>query len=479
MALILWLIDRPNIPNWLVVVGFLGPGDDRVGRRPVLPGAQARSYRSFQVSQTALGPDGKPIINPQTGQKTTELAFSLANYQTVFTDPSFQKVLINTVWWVILVPVLATAFGLIYAVLVDRTRGEKVAKALVFLPMAISMVGASIIWKFMYEYRQAGVPQIGLLNQILVWLGLDPYQFIITEPWNTFFLIVVMIWIQAGFAMTVLSAAIKSVPDDIVEAAQIDGATGFKLFRKVTVPTIRPAVVVVLTTIAMGSLKAFDIVRTMTGGNFGTSVVANEFYTQSFRQGEAGVGIGAALAVDPVHHHHPGHRLQRAADAAFGGNAMSMSGSAVELPITTDATPEEKLSPRQLKKQTTAAGREDEAVVAVGVRHRDHPGDPVDDSDVRAVRHLVPAAGGHPDQSAGGRSSPTPVSPSRTTPTPGRTRRRARCVLPELVRHRVPGGDHSDQPGAAGGLRVRLDRFQGPGRSCSSRSSRCRSCRSR
>ena len=142
-------------------------------------------------------------------------------------------------------PVLATVFGLIYAVLVDRTRVEKLAKALVFLPMAISMVGASIIWKFVYEYRQAGATQIGLLNQILVWLGLDPYQFLITEPWNTFFLIVVMIWIQAGFAMTVLSAAIKAVPDDIVEAAQIDGATGFKLFRKVTVPTIRPAVVVV------------------------------------------------------------------------------------------------------------------------------------------------------------------------------------------------------------------------------------------
>ena len=236
--------------------------------------------------------------------------------------------------------------------LVDRTRGEKLAKALVFLPMAISMVGASIIWKFMYEYRQdAARPQIGLLNQVLVWIGLDPYQFIITEPWNTFFLIVVMIWIQAGFAMTVLSAAIKSVPDDIVEAAQIDGATGFKLFRKVTVPTIRPAVVVVLTTIAMGSLKAFDIVRTMTGGNFGTSVVANEFYTQSFRQGEARRRHRCRTGRHPVHHHHPGHRLQRPADAAFGGNAMSMSGSAVELPITTDRTPEEALSPRQLKKQ--------------------------------------------------------------------------------------------------------------------------------
>ena len=296
MGLILWLIDRPNVPNWLVVVGFLGPVTIAMVIGLLYP-ALGTVYRSFQVSQAAVGPDGKPVINPNTGQKTSELAFSLANYDKVFTDPAFQKVLLNTVWWVILVPVVATAFGLVYAVLVDRTRGEKLAKALVFLPMAISMVGASIIWKFMYEYRQADAPQIGLLNQVLVWLGMEPYQFIITEPWNTFFLIIVMIWIQAGFAMTVLSAAIKSVPDDIVEAAQIDGATGFKLFRKVTVPTIRPAVVVVITTIAMGSLKAFDIVRTMTGGNFGTSVVASEFYTQTFRQGEQGVGIGAALAV--------------------------------------------------------------------------------------------------------------------------------------------------------------------------------------
>src|SRR6478736_5397343 len=296
MGLILWLIDRPNVPNWLVVVGFLGPVTIALAIGLFYP-ALSTAFRSFQVSETALGPDGKAIINRQTGQRSSELVFSLDNYVKVFTEPGFQKVLINTVWWVLLVPIVATAFGLIYAVLVDRTRGEKLAKALVFLPMAISMVGASIIWKFMYEYRQADAPQIGLLNQVLVWLGMEPYQFIITEPWNTFFLIIVMIWIQAGFAMTVLSAAIKSVPDDIVEAAQIDGATGFKLFRKVTVPTIRPAVVVVLTTIAMGALKAFDVVRTMTGGNFGTSVVANEFYTQSFRQGEQGVGIGAALAV--------------------------------------------------------------------------------------------------------------------------------------------------------------------------------------
>src|SRR5664280_3746265 len=135
-------------------------------------------YRSFQVQATAVGPDGKPIINPETGQKTSEITFSFANYTKIFTDPYFQKVMINSVLWVILVPVLATFIGLIYAVLVDRTRFEKVAKALIFLPLAISMVGASIIWKFMYDYRQASVSQIGLLNQILIWLGLDPYQFL-------------------------------------------------------------------------------------------------------------------------------------------------------------------------------------------------------------------------------------------------------------------------------------------------------------
>ncbi len=189
---------------------------------------------------------------------------------------------------------LATGIGLVYAMLVDRTRGEKLAKAMMFLPMAISMVGASIIWKFVYDYRQTG-NQIGLANQFLIWLGLKPYNFLLGAPWNTIFLIVVMVWIQAGFAMTILSAAIKAIPDDIIEAAQLDGATGLKLFMKVTVPSVRPSVVVVLTTIAMTSLKAFDIVRTMTGGNFKTSVIANEFYTQTFRADRP--GLGAALAV--------------------------------------------------------------------------------------------------------------------------------------------------------------------------------------
>ena len=219
------------------------------------------------------------------------------NYATIFTDGDQLTVLRNTVFWVVATPFVATAVGLLYAILVDKAKMESFAKSLIFLPMAISFVGASIIWSFVYAYRpdQANVKQIGLLNQVLVWVGGTPQQWLVDSPLNTFLLIVVMIWIQAGFAMTVLSAAIKAIPDDIIEAARLDGVTPWGMFRFVTLPAIRPAVVVVLTTIGIGTLKVFDIVRTMTGGQFDTSVIANEFYSQSFRSDNQ--GLGSALAV--------------------------------------------------------------------------------------------------------------------------------------------------------------------------------------
>jgi alpha-glucoside transport system permease protein len=219
----------------------------------------------------------------------------LHNYHHVFTDHDELIVLRNTALWVVVTPVAATVIGLVYAVLVDRSRFEKAAKALIFLPMAISLVGASLIWKFIYDYRDSANTQIGLANQILKWFGMDTYRFLLTEPWNTFFLIVIMIWVQAGFAMVVLSASIKSIPDDVVEAARLDGVSGWRMFRFITVPMIRPSLIVVLTTISITTLKVFDIVRTATGGNFGTSVLAYEFYVQSFRSFDS--GLGAALAV--------------------------------------------------------------------------------------------------------------------------------------------------------------------------------------
>nr|WP_228374434.1 sugar ABC transporter permease [Demequina rhizosphaerae] len=219
----------------------------------------------------------------------------LDNFQTVFTDPTMLTVLRNTVIWVLIVPIASTAIGLAYAVFIDRSKGEKILKSLVFMPMAISMVGASIIWGFMYTYRAEGFDQIGFLNQVLVWLGGTPHQFLNVPPWNTFFLILVFVWIQTGFAMVVLSAAIKGVPTELHEAASLDGASGWQRFWSVTVPWIRGALVVVLTTITIATLKVFDIVRTMTGGQFETSVVANEMYSRAFRLGQP--AIGAALAV--------------------------------------------------------------------------------------------------------------------------------------------------------------------------------------
>ncbi|WP_374222122.1 carbohydrate ABC transporter permease [Agrococcus sp. TF02-05] len=235
--------------------------------------------------------------------RTTLLAFTdktgafngLDNFIWMFTQPEALVTLANTVVWVILVPLLSTAIGLAYAVFIDKSRGERVYKMLVFMPMAISMVGASIIWRFMYAYRGPEQEQIGLVNQILVWFGGEPQQILQNSPWNTLALIVVMIWIQTGFAMVVLSAAIKGVPTEQLEAAEIDGANPWQRFANVTVPGIRTSLVVVVTTISIATLKVFDIVRTMTAGNFNTSVVANEMYTQAFRSGEPGRGAALAL----------------------------------------------------------------------------------------------------------------------------------------------------------------------------------------
>ena len=232
-----------------------------------------------------------------TGQAFTNKAgdfVGLENFIWIFTQPSGIRTVLNTIIWVVVTPILSTIAGLAYAVFIDKSRGEKFLKALVFMPMAISFVGAGIIWRFMYEYRGPQFEQIGLLNQIMVWFGGEPQQWLLNEPWNTLFLIVVLIWVQTGFAMVLLSASIKGVPQELLEAAELDGANAWERFVSVTVPSIRPALIVVLTTISIASLKVFDIVRTMTAGNYGTSVLANEMYTQ-FSKFEA--GRSAALSV--------------------------------------------------------------------------------------------------------------------------------------------------------------------------------------
>ncbi|QDQ09298.1 carbohydrate ABC transporter permease [Streptomyces spectabilis] len=226
---------------------------------------------------------------------TGETWVGLDNYVWLFTDPEALTALRNTLAWVVLVPLLVTAAGLLYAAAVVRSRFRALALSLVLLPMALSFVGAGLIWKFVYAYRPAEADQIGLLNQIVVALGGEPRQWLVESPWNVLFLIVAMVWTQTGFAAVLLAGAIKAVPDEVVEAARLDGASPRQIFWRVTVPLVRPTLLVVALAEVIGTFKAFDIVRTMTGGQFDTGVLAHEMYTQSFRYGQT--GRGAALAV--------------------------------------------------------------------------------------------------------------------------------------------------------------------------------------
>lgn len=227
--------------------------------------------------------------------KRSESYVGFANYIDALTVPANLIGFRNTFLWVILTPLLSTAIGLVYAILVDKSRLEKVAKAMLFLPMAISFVGAGIIWKFVYEYKGAGQQQIGVLNALITWMGMEPVRFL-QDAWaNTIFLILVLVWIEAGFAMVILSASIKAVPEDIIEAARLDGTNAWQMFWNITIPSIRPSLVVVLTTISIATLKIFDITRTMTGAKFDTQVLANLMYDQSFVFGNN--GLGSAMAV--------------------------------------------------------------------------------------------------------------------------------------------------------------------------------------
>jgi alpha-glucoside transport system permease protein len=226
----------------------------------------------------------------------SENFIGLENYIWAFTQPEILLVLRNTLIWTIVVPIASTAFGLAIAYLTDRMKYAGIVKSLIFLPMAISFVGASIIWKFVYTYEpNPDKEDIGLLSALVKAFGGTPPNWLLETPLNTFLLIAVMVWIQTGFAMVVLSAAMKAVPDDIIEASMLDGAKGWARFTRITIPMIWGSVIVVLTTITVTSLKVFDIIRTMTGGNFQTSVIANEMYQQSFRA--LNYGTGSALAM--------------------------------------------------------------------------------------------------------------------------------------------------------------------------------------
>lgn len=200
----------------------------------------------------------------------------------------------NTLKWIIFMTSGTVGIGLGIAMLADRVKYEAVAKAIIFMPMAVSFVGAGIIWKFVYDYGTRQV-QIGLLNAIVTAFGGEPIAYLSTPNVNTAALIVVGIWIWTGFCMTILAAALKSVPDEIIEAARVDGATEWRIFWGILVPIIMPTIIVVVTTMVINVLKLFDIVYVMTGGNFGTDVIANRMYTEMYVN--FNVGRGTAVAV--------------------------------------------------------------------------------------------------------------------------------------------------------------------------------------
>jgi alpha-glucoside transport system permease protein len=205
------------------------------------------------------------------------------NYRFAFTDPDMLVAFRNNVLWLVVGTAGSVVIGLLFAALVDRVKREAFAKTFIFLPIAISLVGASVIWRFVYAWRPEGEPQIGVVNAIGNVLGAEAVPWLQTPPANTFALIAIMIWLQTGFAMVVFSAALKGVPVELIEAARIDGASEPQLFFKVILPSIRGALFTVATAIFIAILKVFDIVFVMTGGRFDTEVVANRMFTEMFK----------------------------------------------------------------------------------------------------------------------------------------------------------------------------------------------------
>ena len=288
-----WLTEQlpGNLGRVLQPFVFIGPAIAIIGWYLVVP-----VFRTLVLSfKNPLGMDwiGKGLA-------------IFENYRFVFTDRIMLEAFRNNLLWMVVGTSFSVSFGLLIAVLADRSKFEKIYKAIIFMPMAISFVGAGVIWKFVYTYRGEGIgiQEIGLLNAIVLALGGDSQPWLNLPPWNNFFLIIIMIWLQTGYAMVVFSSAIKGIPEELLEAARIDGANEVQIFFKITIPYIMGTLTTVTTTIVIFSLKLFDIVRVMTGGNNNTNVIANEFYLQRFTYGNTGrasaIAIILLVAVIPI-----------------------------------------------------------------------------------------------------------------------------------------------------------------------------------
>lgn len=306
VALLYWIFNGlvEKLPDaWttrLLPFVFVGPAVAILGWYLAIP-----TLRTFYLS--LFGRDGPPDGMNFLQQLSSPAFVGFSNYRAVFTESLMLEAFRNNLMWIAFGSTLSVAFGLVVAVLADRSRFEKVAKSFIFLPYAISFVGASIIWNFIYEYRPANQPQVGLLNSIVTSFGGIPQawpQWVDIAPWNNLFLIVIVVWLQAGFSMVLFSAALKGIPDELLEAGRIDGANEFQIFFRIMIPYIQGTIISVWTTIVIFTLKIFDVVWVMTGGQFGTHVIATQFYRQSFTNSNSGYGSAIAIvlliAVIPV-----------------------------------------------------------------------------------------------------------------------------------------------------------------------------------
>ena len=281
----------------------------------VLPQKGEERLKPYMFILPAIAAIGLFLIYPAV--RTIVLSFAnatstawvgLENYTDLLGSRDFQITLVNTLLWIAVVPAVVVALGLAVAVLADRlgSGGERLTKSTIFLPMAISGVGAATIWRFVYEARPEGETQIGLQNAVWTALGFDPVAWLQVDTLrlNSFLLMVILIWAQVGFSMVLLSAAIKGVPIDTLEAARIDGANERQIFFRVTVPQIWGTVITVFITVLITVLKAFDVVFVMTNGNFNTDIIAVRFFNELFRNGDNGrasaIVVMLMIAVVPV-----------------------------------------------------------------------------------------------------------------------------------------------------------------------------------
>ncbi|MCB9144493.1 MAG: sugar ABC transporter permease [Anaerolineales bacterium] len=297
-----WLVEKLPDP-WkgrLLPFVFVGPAVAILSWYLAVP-----TLRTFYIS--LFDRNGPPADLNFIQQLLSGSFVGPANYIAVFTEDLMLQAFRNNLMWIVFGSTFSVIFGLLIAVLADRSSFEKLAKSLIFLPMAISFVGASIIWNFIYEYRPAGETQIGLLNSIVTSMGGTPQawpQWVAVAPWNNLFLIVIVVWLQAGFAMVLFSAALKGIPEEMLEAGRIDGANEFQIFFRIMLPSIQGTLISVWTTIVIFTLKIFDVVWVMTGGQFGTHVIATQFYRQTFTNRNSGFGSAIAIillvAVIPV-----------------------------------------------------------------------------------------------------------------------------------------------------------------------------------